>query len=135
MLGFSNIPFWNCHMKWTLKIYGIPLRHFFSQIQLRDTVLRIVCKLFIIDKYIFHSLVAGGSMLSFLTNWKSNQQIKKKLKNTMACSTLYLSSYFCMSVIRNQDQIRKNCNLALIVKNPWLKLRVKGWYLHIANIL
>ena len=38
MLGFSNIPFWNCHMKWTLKMYGIPLRHFFSQIQLRDTV-------------------------------------------------------------------------------------------------
>ena len=26
-------------MKWTLKICGIPLRHFFSQIQLRDTVL------------------------------------------------------------------------------------------------
>ena len=27
MLGFSNIPFWTCHMKWTLKICGIPLRH------------------------------------------------------------------------------------------------------------
>ena len=25
-------------MKWTLKIYGIPLRDLFSQIQLRDTI-------------------------------------------------------------------------------------------------
>ena len=29
MKGFLNIPFWNCHMKWTLKIYDIPFRHFF----------------------------------------------------------------------------------------------------------
>ena len=41
--GFWNIPFWNCHMSWTLKICAIPLRHFFSQIQLRDTVLNMQC--------------------------------------------------------------------------------------------
>ena len=38
MLGFSNITFWNRHINWTLKTCAKSLIHFFSQIQLTDTL-------------------------------------------------------------------------------------------------
>ena len=62
MLGFSNIPFWNCHMKWTLKICSIPLRHFFSNPAMGH------CEHFIVEA---DFLMKNGLGLICNRDWKS----------------------------------------------------------------